>query len=82
MKKIKITNKNGKNLDFLKSSELSLAAKGLLSMLVNSRFALSKTDNDILRGTLTELEYHGYIECTETKNDSGEKYLVISQKKY
>lgn len=79
MKRLKIHNKNGNNLAFLRSKELSLAAKGLMSMLVYGKFTLSKKDNNVLRETLDELQRLNYIVVNEIPNND-EKYLVISQK--
>lgn len=81
MKRIKIQNKYGKDFKFLRSKELSLSAKGLMAMLVYGGFVLSVKDNDVLRETLEELQALDYIKFDEI-TDNGQKYFVISQKKY
>lgn len=66
----------------LKNKEMSLKAKGLLSIMlslpedwdysVNGLAALSKDGRDSIMGTLDELKKHGYLVMDSKRNDRGQ----------
>lgn len=65
----------------LKDKELTLKAKGLLSIMLSlpdewnynlkGLATLSKDGIDSVRSALKELEYHGYVERHRLRNDCG-----------